>query len=143
MKNQLDFAYSLDCFEPYGINVLTSEACGYGGRLLCNLDSEGCNLLTEFLGGWVVFTANTAWGEGVSSIMLPHSIWADLAVFILIRDGHRIVVSRPDYVVTGYTEEAWDEIRDRHLAAYPGTQVYANRGTAGTRNRHEFSGRIT
>lgn len=137
----IDLAYSLDALEPYGINAITSESCGYGGRMLCNLTLTGTKLLSEFFGGSVSFVAGTAWGEGISSVMLPHGIWDDLAVFILIQNNYEVVVKRPDHVVVGYTMEEWDDIRDQYLTVYRGTQVYVNHGTAGTRNTHVWTGR--
>jgi hypothetical protein len=37
-------------FEKYGINALTSESCGLGMRILCDVDRKGWNILDEFFG---------------------------------------------------------------------------------------------
>lgn len=146
----ISYGFGLRDFNDYGINFLTGEACGYGGRILADLTFDGVATMIEFLGGNIDFRAKTAWNAGISSMMIPRGMIGDLAVFCLIQAGNEVVIHRPDYTVVGYTLKDWmaeDEdgggttFRDRYFAAYPGCKVYHNSGTAGTRNRHEFTGR--
>lgn len=148
-QHHINFGYGLRDFQDYGINFLTGEACGYGGRILVDLDEQGVALMTDFLGGTIDIRVRTQWNAGVASMMIPRGMIADLAVFCLIKDGNAIVILRNDYIAVGFTMDEWmaeDEdgvaFRDRYFAAYQNCKVYHNSGTAGTRNRHEMSGRI-
>jgi hypothetical protein len=136
----IDYGYGLRDFNRFGINALSGDACGYGGRVLTDLTEEGARLIEEFLG--TTIQRGNAWNNGGASIMMPRGIWADLAVFCLIREGWDIVVFRTDYNVIGFHQDDWEELRERYLEVYVGCRVYQNSGTAGTRNRHEFTGRI-
>ena len=146
-QHHINFGFGLRDFNDYGINFLTGEACGYGGRILIDLTPEGADLMEEFLG--TTIRRGNAWNNGEASMMYPRGAIADLAIFCLIKDGNAVVVLRNDYIALGFTEEEWLaedenglEFRTRYFAAYPNCKTYFNSGTAGTRNRHEMSGRV-
>jgi hypothetical protein len=73
--------------RPFGIDVLTGEACRVGTRILCDLTPEGRRIVADLLGvpdhpdGFGV-----SWngGKADSSILLPRDLWHDLAVWCLL-----------------------------------------------------------
>lgn len=79
-----------DDLRPYGIDLLTGEACAYSMRLLCDVNEEGKKLLEEFFGGCITIADGSNWNSGtkyggsVGSVMLTRSIFAELAAFILL-----------------------------------------------------------
>lgn len=125
--------------KPYGIDYLTGEACGYGGRVLCDLTSEGVAFLQDFFG--MQITLGNEWNRGVASIKLPRSIFKALCIHALFYDGWPVVFSN-ESGCWGMTLGYWEERGDQLLAGYPGSNIHVNRGTAGTNNRHEMSGRV-
>src|SRR5262249_29351447 len=78
--------------EPFGILLLTGEACGLGYRLLCDVTSSGKRVLERCFG-----TPNLnlpeSWNRGsaenphVGCIMLAHEMLRALAVFALLESG--------------------------------------------------------
>jgi hypothetical protein len=71
--------------HPFGIEVLTGEACRVGTRLLSDLTPAGSQIVCDLLGISEGSLAD-AWngGKAVSSILLPRSLWHDLAVWCLL-----------------------------------------------------------
>lgn len=134
--------------EKYGVNPLTSESCGYGLRLLCDLTEHGCELMDAFLGGVEVTSDN--WNHGseadphVKSIMLPYGILRDLKVYILLHvEQMKYVVVFPDGCMSGTNDdEVLEEIRkhDTDIHVYSN---YNQSNTRGGRNVHQMSGRST
>lgn len=142
--------------EKYGIECLTGESCGLGLRLLCDVSPEGIALLEEFL-SIKLTDENNSWNhqghEGWKSILLPRGIFEDLAVFCLVKEEgfkHVVVVNwdtkhATAFYIEGYHSDALlEEFRAAANKIYDGQwKSFYNMGTAGTRNRHYFSGRVT
>lgn len=116
-------------FYRFGINVLTGESCGLGMRLLCDVDENGWKLLDEFFGNTHSRNAdNPDSGNGVNddaptsgSILLPRSIFEELAVFCLMHeDGVDAAVILPwvngltggIYGMTSEEYTEWSKRRD-------------------------------
>lgn len=83
----------IDCWqdlEPFGIDPLTGEACGYAMRLLCDVTAAGRDLIQRLLGGNVEIRPGSNWNGGsandphVGSVLLPRGILPDLAAFALL-----------------------------------------------------------
>jgi len=141
--------------EPYGIDLLTGEACGIGMRLLCDVTPEGEKLLSSLLGGITLTT--TAWNGEHKSIMIPRSLFPDLCAYALLQDQDTFVVvtsprrkpepncdNSPYSFASAYTREEWEQYKETFWTSYTCANCYTKSGTAsdGMRNRHEFSGRV-
>ena len=141
--------------EQYGIEPLTGESCGIGIRLLCDLSPDGVALMEEFLSVSLDGTGNNSWNhsgiEGWKSIMLPRSMFQQLAAFCLLLEGFTWAVAvnwRSEFASAFYVEgipddEAMEQFRDAANQVYEGQwHCWRNNGTAGLRNLHQFSGRV-
>ncbi len=101
--------------RPFGIEILTGEACAYGMRYLCELNAKGAAIVREFLG----LRSDKCFGESwnsrsngepsVGSIMLPYDVLAQLATFCLFDDGAVAVVVARD--VSGFAIQ--DDVGER------------------------------
>lgn len=153
------FARSLsswDDLRPYGIILLTSEACGLGMRLLFDLTADGRKIVEQFLGADI---SSAPWNgpPAKASIMLPPEMYVPLAVFCLLTEfDHALVVEwsaamvgRAGRSIAGYYDGSqWEAMlahaRERlELGTITHYRDYSKSGTAhdGQRNRHHFSGR--
>ena len=148
LPKHISYGYNLRDFQVFGINFLTGEACGYGGRILVDLDNYGLAIVNDWMG--MAHPKGNEWNRGCASAMISRDSIAALAVHCLVYSGREVIVSRTDYVVMSFTMDEWmkqDEegvdMRTQYLTVYPNSRVYVNSATAGgTRNRHEFSGRV-
>ena len=153
---------SIRDLEEYGFDLLTGEACGIGMRLLVDVSPEAVKILEEFLS--VRFTdENNSWNhsgqDGWKSIMLSRNTIDDLLVFVLCREFPYVIkVQHKEAAFTssfmrGFPDkESFEEFKiranrlyttqDEHGETVYNYRVYYNSGTAGTRNRHVFSGRV-
>lgn len=139
----------LHCFDdlvPLGIVPLTGEACGLGYRILCDVTAAGGRIVAKCLGVEVCFAE--AWNRGgdddphIGSIMLAHEMLLPIAVFALLESGCTEVWRIRDGIVGIERQDARVEI-DRLLSVHPPARRFSYRGTAGDRNVHAMSGRIT
>lgn len=150
--------YHREDFEKYGVSILTGEACAYGHRLLCDLNEEGVQLLSDYLGiqptafykNWNSKVNNK---PAVASIMLSRDVFQDLAKFILLH------VERVTYLLDHNDSEVhgssgWSGYDDEALEQYSYLQqlrqegkIYINwsvqckQPQVNGRNVHGFSGR--
>lgn len=76
--------------ERFGIGMLTGEACGYGYRVLCDLNRVGVNLIAECFGVDPVkfeqslpnsWNSKVNHSEAIRSIMIAPQMLVPLAVF--------------------------------------------------------------
>lgn len=83
---------SLNQLQPYGIELLTGEACALGMRILCDLTRRGRKIVAEAYGLNPTSFADS-WNSGskedphVASIMLDHEAYLFLGVFALMDAG--------------------------------------------------------
>jgi hypothetical protein len=90
--------------EPYGIVLLTGEACGLGYRLLCDVTERGRKTLEKCLGmtNLVLPESRNRGKPGdshVGSIMLVREMLQPIAVFALLEAGCKEVYLVGDSVV--------------------------------------------
>ena len=114
--------------RQFGINILTGEACALGMRVLCDLDEQGVRLMREVFGLPDLectlreemrdlppecgnqaarlrqrvrqFDRNMN-SEGIASIMLPRSLFTDLAVVGCIINGCEVALLMDNGEVCG------------------------------------------
>jgi hypothetical protein len=83
--------------RQFGVEALTGEACRVGTRILCDLTPAGAGIVCDLLGiseGTLADSWNS--GKAVSSIMLPYSLWHDLAVWCLLSRCVEVLDKRPE-----------------------------------------------
>ena len=134
--------------QPFGIIILTGEACGLGFRILFDVTERGRQIVGRCLGVPNIVLAE-AWNQGstedphVGSILLTQEMLIPLAVFALLEAGcsEAYLMRR---VVVGIEPDDPPGAAETMRKAY-GVE-YARRfrfgGTAGDRNVHQRSGRV-
>jgi hypothetical protein len=135
--------------RPYGIDLLTGEACGLSYRLLCDVTDKGRGLLQKAMGlpGLVLaepWNVGNAQEPNVGSIMLPHCMLVPLGIFALLEnDCREIWLCKNEFLIgvefsdSPATVRAMEDFAERDIV-----RRLAYRGTAGDRNVHQMSGRI-
>jgi hypothetical protein len=139
--------------EQYGISFLTGEADAYSLRALCSLNEDGVKLMESFLSvkvnkdPWSNYKINGK--ETVASIMIPYSIYRDLATFCLFHVDNFQEVVINDMWIGGCTKEHLDHYAEKYKEYYPNTKFKHNFGykadpsiSRNGRNVHQMSGRV-
>ena len=132
--------------EEFGIVYLTGESCGISYRMLCDVTEDGLRILREMLGlselklngPWNVSTRGK---KHVGSIMLSNEMIAPIAVFALLDNGYAEVWLLDDRSVLGIPAERL-EAYEEHFNGNV-LRKFKARGTAGLRNTHVMSGRVS
>jgi len=127
-----------DDFRDYGLTPLTGEACGLMYRILFDVTEQGKKIIDKCFD--VKVQLAKPWNNGAGSIMLSREMMIPLGIFALLETGCKEVWVRNDCVLG--TEDGDDPKVVDHYRG-DGCRIYAYRGTAGSRNEHIFSGRIT
>jgi hypothetical protein len=126
-------------FKEYGIIYLTRESCSYNLRILFDLTTEGAKLLTDFLGQNVSIQNNSNWNsKAVASIMLPPSIFEDLAIFTLFEKTDCVRINKYWNNLIGFNQK---EVNDGSAETITGYSRTFTKSTSGSRNLHCMSGR--
>lgn len=131
--------------EPYGILLLTGEACAYSSRGLCDLTEKGAELIRNYLSLPCNCPLNPPWNtQGVASILLPWDCFSSLVAFCCLTSGECVEVIRTDSLLVGV--EPSDS--DKHVKLWlDGRKVIRTyqplHGSEGGRNRHQMSGRLS
>lgn len=139
--------------EEYGISFLTGESDAYSLRGLFSLNEDGVKLLENY---FAVKVEKNPWSnykingkETVASIMLPYSIYTDLATFCLFHVDNYPKVIITDMWVGGCTSEHFDKYAEKYKEYYPNTKFKHNFGykadptiSRSGRNVHQMSGRV-
>lgn len=156
MKNQFKKVSNFRDMAQFGITGLTGEACVYSMRMLCDVNEEGKELLSEYFGIPELTLArnmNTTVGDqpAIGSLMLQHDIVPKLAQFAFFRKGALAVVISGGREVNGiFDAERLQEYRD-FIEKHPGechyslVNNYALSSSApmvGSRNIHQATGRV-
>jgi hypothetical protein len=103
--------------REFGIMALTSEACGLGMRVLCDLTEAGVQLIRDFL---KVEPTSDNWNQGdpenpnVKSIMLPHILFRELWIFGHIKRGTKYVFLGGHVFHNEWTETKYESINEVH-----------------------------
>lgn len=136
--------------RPYGIDILTGEACGYGMRYLCDLTEPGCRLVRELFGLRGDSPLGEPWNSrGVASAMIPYGLLGQLAAFALLSDGAcAVLVLKGGGAVGYYPGDApgrWQDLVDHHRRAGSLERTFSPTGgpRVGSRMVHQASGRAT
>jgi len=133
--------------DKFGIVCLTGEACGLGYRVLFDLTAHGKQIVEKCFG---VSIASEPWNRGskddphVASVMLPQVSLEPIGIFALLESGCK-AVWQMDGTLFGIEASDSDEDVERWKQAHE-KEIrcrFAYHGTAGDRNRHVMSGRIT
>ena len=136
---------SWDDLAPFGIEILTAEACGLSYRYLCDVTEKGRKVLSVAF-GIPNFTLAEAWNAGtdesphIGSIMLSSSMLTPIGVFALLESGCTEVWLCKGERLLGIEPSDRPEMLASHLDAL--VRKFSYGGTARSRNQHVFSGRI-
>ena len=134
---------------PYGIDPLTSEACGLSYRLLCDLTEKGKKILEKCLDVPAILPARN-WNRGtaeephVGSVLLPLEMLTPLGVFALLESGCTEVWLYRNGGLLGIEPSDTTERIElcRKMCPEALVRTFGYRGTAGDRNVHVMSGRV-
>ena len=146
--------HKINCWDdlrPFGIDLLTGEACGLSYRLLCDVTQKGKQTIQKALGVADLGLPDN-WNGGdphdphVGSIMLVPELFIPLAIFALLEHGCREVWRTKSGGLIGI-EPADDPervaaVQRLHTETDNLVRRYAYAGTAGDRNQHQMTGRI-
>ena len=140
-----------DDLRPYGIDMLTGEACGLSYRLLCDVTEKGKHTIQIAL-GIANLDLHDSWNRGdsndphIGSLMVVPELLVPLSVFALLESGCREVYRTKSDGLLGIEPaddpQRVDAVKRFHAENGNFVRRYAYAGTAGDRNRHEMSGRI-
>lgn len=136
--------------QRFGIHLLTGEACGLSFRLLCDLTAQGKAILRKML-SIPDLTLAEPWNRGADddphrgSIMLTHDLLVPLGIFALLETGCTEVWLYQNQSLLGV--EPGDDPEQvafaETIAREAIVRKFGYRGTAGDRNVHLMTGRIT
>lgn len=131
--------------QQFGIEPLTGEACGLMYRVLFDLTARGQKIIEKCLGLRLV--PSEAWNRGtpddphIGSILLSPEMFVPIGIFALLESGCSQVLRHGDCL---YGIEPGDSERQvEFLQSLGELRRYAYRGTAGDRNVHMMSGRVS
>lgn len=132
----------------YGIDRLTGEACGLSYRGLCDYTAQGLRILERLF--CVKIQGEENWNNGtrekphIGCILLPNDFLQPLAVFALLEAGCLEIWLMKGGDVCGLEPEYFQEYQAWRQANPDGVErILVPAGTAGERNIHEMSGRVT
>lgn len=133
-----------------GFDPLTGEACGLGYRILFDLTEGGRKILGKCFGIPDMRLAE-AWNRGaaddpsVGSVLLSHDMLVPVGIFALLESGCTEVWQLTGGELLGIeASDSAAHIEAAHdVYASQRVRTYRYGGTAGDRNRHVMSGRIT
>ena len=135
--------------RPYGIDVLTGEACGLMYRLLCDVTASGGKLIEKALSVNRIEFADP-WNRGdpddphVGSILVPPELRQPLGVFALLESGCRQVWLYQNGGLLGIEpDDSPEQIElSKQMCPEALVRTFAYQGTAGDRNVHVMTGRV-
>jgi hypothetical protein len=132
---------------PSGIIPLTGESCGLGYRILFDVTEQGRAVIGRWL-GIPGFKLAEPWNRGsdsdphVGSILLSPESLIPLSAFALFAAGYSEVWLIQQGVI-GLNGDDSAQNREWARAHYKPTRILKPQGTAGERNVHQMSGRVT
>jgi hypothetical protein len=130
--------------RPYGIDLLTGEACSLMYRLLCDLTEQGKRIVERCLS---VEIQSENWNSGsqddphVASIMLTQEMLVPLAVFALLESGCHEVWTTDRTVIGIEPTDTADQV-ERVRRVYKLQRRFSYHGPFQDRNQHQMSGRV-
>lgn len=134
----------------FGIGYLTGEACAYNRRILFDVTSVGKGHILSFLGLPDTTELLPPWNSRIGEvptegcILLPHCVFQDLAIFLLMQAPDVHVVVCKDGQVCGYSENEVASFWPSALTniSREGELVLYNPNRPSGRNTHQMSGRV-
>ena len=134
--------------RPYGVDLLTGEACGLMYRLLCDVTEQGKRLVEKCLS--CELRLPESWNRGtkeephVGAIMLTQEMRVPLSVFALLEAGCTEVWLYENGRLLGIEPGDDPDLieRCRKMARESLVRTFRYGGTAGDRNVHVMSGRV-
>lgn len=144
--------YTLQDLQPYGVNLLTGEADRLSFRILCDLNEDGCALVSEYLGQPrdTKYAANwnsTVNGQpAIGSVMLSADTLWELARFALLTvDNFDAVIKTNCLRGLNYDEPYADgymyQASENHHLVYRNYAKGSSAPGVGSRNTHAMTGR--
>lgn len=130
----------------FGVDPLTGEACGLMYRVLFDVTAQGQKIIEKCLGLRLI--PSEAWNHGaeddphVGSVMLAPEMLVPVGIFALLESGCTEVWRQGD-CLWGVEPSDSDQQKETFLRMHADVRRYAYRGTAGDRNVHLMSGRVT
>ena len=136
--------------KPLGIESLTGEACGLSYRILCDVTEAGRRIVGKCL-GIPDLALSPPWNRGsqttphVGSILLVPEMFVPLGVFALLESGCSECWQHQRGELLGIESGDAPEQVESYRTMYRDVLVrkFAYQGTAGDRNIHVMSGRVT
>lgn len=133
--------------REHGINILTGEADKYGLRVLCDINSDGLDVLAEYFGFAPKCPKN--WNSEVNgqpaigSFMLPRDAIPNLAKFIWFhyRNAFALIEMWNGYVAM--TSDQADEYSRLNIDVVRNCNYRPNNIIGSSRNTHAMSDRLT
>ncbi len=138
--------------EQFGLRPLTGEADAYMERILFDLNADGVDLLTSYLGGNVQFQEASNWNsvvydtDAVASIMMPWRWLPDIARYALFHVRGACVVYQVEdtLAMIGVLDPSRKGTYANAAEAYGMTpHVNPAPGSTTGRNQHQMSGRVS
>ena len=129
----------------FGLDPLTGEACGLMYRVLFDLTAQGQKIVEKCLGLRLI--PSEAWNRGtnddphIGSVMIAPEMFVPLGIFALLESGCTEVWRKGDSLFG--IEPSDSEQQLAFLRTQGEMRRYAYRGTAGDRNLHLMSGRVS
>ncbi len=134
--------------EPFGLIILTGEACGLGYRILFDVTAAGKKVVEKCF-GIPNMTFAEAWNRGtaetphVGSIMLSQEMLVPLAVFACLENGCTEASRMDDFVIGIEAGDPADKaVQMEQLYRVQRVRRFRYAGTAGDRNVHQMTGRV-
>ena len=130
----------------FGVEPLTGEACGLMYRVLFDVTAQGQKIIEKCLG--VRLLPAEPWNRGaqedphVGSLMLAPERLVPVGIFALLESGCTEVWRQGDSL-WGVEPSDPEQQKETFLRTHADVRRYAYRGTAGDRNVHLMSGRVS
>ena len=144
---------TINCWDDltrYGVIPLTGEACGLMYRILFDVTASGKRILEKAF-AIAELGLNESWNRGsdddphVGSLMMAREFLPFVGIFALLEDRcPEVWLTKGNGLVGIETSDAAEDVqRFRQFHARDVVRRFAYSGTAGDRNRHVMSGRVS
>ena len=142
------FVNGFSGLEQFGILSLTGEACAFSQRMLCDVNTDGADLLADFWGLPLVnlaepMNSRVAGKPSCGSVMLARSGWRAIAEFALFKSGALARFEREDGTLVGlYTQDYVDRYAELGTNLVRNYALTTSIPHVGSRNIHQATGRV-
>ena len=133
--------------SQFGIQVLTGEACAFAMRLLCDVNEEGLDLMSDYW-GLSSLDSQPAWNRmvngqpSVGSIMVSRTELSALATYALFREGALATVELGNSITGLFSKDLLARYREHQVGTIrQNPKPHARIPHEGTRTVHVMSGR--